>query len=382
VHRRGAASCCSRAETRSCARSRRSARSARSRSTSPRSTASSKKKKRADPPRGRGLLSSGPRPPSRAGPHAVRRSANGAAHALERVGGAVEPSAAMSTSTSSTSAKGSPDFASVAPRVSATPRDEIDRVDRASSSSRRDAWVALTPIGSARGAARALHPQDARHRRVGRGRVSGQGHRSEVARAGEEWLGWADDHAAQPAPLRRGAAAGRRAARSRAPTTRSGSGRCARCSRRTRSTQIMWTGFKAEVWLEPGAEPTQGAHLPRRRRARAGRQDRPRARRGQRRLDRADGRALQARRRRRGRAREDQPGQRVPPALLGGGVPSAARRGLLRRRARRRRRRRVPLPPPRDRVGAHHRLRPHTRRHRVRHPAPRVRSARPRIVRS
>jgi aldehyde dehydrogenase (NAD(P)+) len=94
----------------------------------------------------------------------------------------------MSTPASSTSAKGSPDFASVAPRVSATPRDEIDRVI-ARLVSRRDAWVAT----SAAARADLLERCITKTLGIGHEWVEAACHAKGIdpksARAGEEWLG-------------------------------------------------------------------------------------------------------------------------------------------------------------------------------------------------
>lgn len=162
----------------------------------------------------------------------------------------------MSTPASSTSAKGSPDFASVAPRVSATPRDEIDRVI-ARLVSRRDAWVAT----SAAARADLLERCITKTLGIGHEWVEAACHAKGIdpksARAGEEWLGGPMTTIRN---LRLFAEALRQDGAPAIPRTYTRDGQVI-CEVFPQNTldQIMYTGFRAEVWLEPGAEPTQGA---------------------------------------------------------------------------------------------------------------------------
>lgn len=163
----------------------------------------------------------------------------------------------MSTSTSSTSAKGSPDFASVAPRVSATPRDEIDRAI-ARLASRRDAWVALTPVQRAELLERCIPKTLAVAESWVEAACQAKGIDPKSPRAGEEWLGGPMTTLRN---LRLFAEALRQDGTPPIPSTHTRSDGQVVCEVFPQNTldTLMWTGFKAEVWIEPGQEPTQGA---------------------------------------------------------------------------------------------------------------------------
>ncbi len=163
----------------------------------------------------------------------------------------------MSTSTSSTSAKGSPDFASVAPRVSATPRDEIDRVI-ARLASRRDAWVAKTPTERADLLERCISKTLGISAEWVEAACQAKGIDPKSPRAGEEWLGGPMTTLRN---LRLFAEALRQDGAPPIPRTYTRSDGQVVCEVFPQNTldTLMWTGFRAEVWIEPGQEPTQGA---------------------------------------------------------------------------------------------------------------------------
>ncbi len=167
----------------------------------------------------------------------------------------------MSTSSASSSspgsAKGSPDFASVAPRISSTPRDEIDRTI-ARLASRRDAWVALSTTERADLLERCI----VKTLSISEGWVEAaclaKGIDPKSPRAGEEWLGGPMTTIRN---LRLYAEALRADGAPSIPRTYSRPDGQVVCEVFPQNTldSLMWTGFKGEVWLEPGAEPTQGA---------------------------------------------------------------------------------------------------------------------------
>ncbi|MFN7699781.1 MAG: aldehyde dehydrogenase family protein, partial [Deltaproteobacteria bacterium] len=157
---------------------------------------------------------------------------------------------------SSTSVQGSPDFASVAPRTSATPRDEIDRI-LARLVSRRDAWVATAAAARAELLERCIvRTLGICHEWV-EAACHAKGLDPRSPRAGEEWL-------AGPMTtirnLRLYAEALRQDGAPAIPRTHT-RGDQILCEVFPQNTldQLMYAGFRAEVWLEPGAEATQGA---------------------------------------------------------------------------------------------------------------------------
>ncbi len=162
----------------------------------------------------------------------------------------------MSTSTSG-STQGSPNFAAVAPRVAATPRDEIDRI-LARLVSRRDAWVATTP------SERARLLEDCIVRTVGIADewVTAACHRKGIdpssPQAGEEWL-------AGPMTtlrnLRLFAEALHQGGAPAIPRTYARPDGQLVCEVFPGNLfdKILWSGFRAEVWIEPGQPATQGA---------------------------------------------------------------------------------------------------------------------------
>lgn len=163
----------------------------------------------------------------------------------------------MSTPAASTALKGSPDFASVAPRVSATPRDELDRVI-ARLASQRDAWVAKTTTERAELLERCIVKTLAIAEEWVDAACEAKGIDPKSPRAGEEWL-------AGPMTtlrnLRLFAEALRQDGAPPIPRTHARPDGQLVCEVFPQNAldSLMWTGFRAEVWIEPGKPATQGA---------------------------------------------------------------------------------------------------------------------------
>lgn len=162
----------------------------------------------------------------------------------------------MSTQTSG-STQGSPNFAAVAPRVAATPRDEIDRI-LARLAARRDVWV-RTPAAER---ARLLEACIVRTLGIADEWVTAACHKKGIdpssPLAGEEWL------AGPMTTLRNLRLFAEALHQDGAPaiprkSMREGGQIVCEVFPQNLFDKIMWTGFRAEVWLEPGEEATQGA---------------------------------------------------------------------------------------------------------------------------
>lgn len=171
----------------------------------------------------------------------------------------------IASSTSSTgSPSGSPDFASIAPRVSATPRQEVDRI-LARLVSRKDAWVALGPAERADLLERCIPKTLAIAEEWVEAACLAKGIDPRSPRAGEEWLGGPMTTLRN---LRLYAEALRAGGEPPIPRTSKRPDGQIVCEVFPQNLldRVMWAGVSAEVWLEPGAEPTQGAIYRRKRR--------------------------------------------------------------------------------------------------------------------
>ena len=150
----------------------------------------------------------------------------------------------------------SPDFATVAPRVSSTPRDHIDAAIKRLASKKHE-W---TRVGTAK-RADYLERCIVKTRSVGREWVraacEAKGIDLKSPRAGEEWLG---GPMTTMRNLRILAEAMRCGGEPPIPRTwkRPDGQVVAEVFPQSTLDKLMWTGVSAEVWIEPGEKATQG----------------------------------------------------------------------------------------------------------------------------
>ena len=146
---------------------------------------------------------------------------------------------------------------SVAPKGSATPREEIDRVI-ARLASRKDAWVALTANERADLLERCIPKTLAVAEAWVDAACLAKGIDRKSSRAGEEYLGGPMTTLRN---LRLYVEALRQDGTPPIPevTTRADGQKVCKVFPGSALDSLMWTGFSAEVWIEPGKEATQGA---------------------------------------------------------------------------------------------------------------------------
>jgi acyl-CoA reductase-like NAD-dependent aldehyde dehydrogenase len=146
---------------------------------------------------------------------------------------------------------------SVAPKGSATPRDEIDRVI-ARLSSRKDAWVALSADERANLLERCIPHTLAVAEEWVDAACQAKGIDRKSSRAGEEYLGGPMTTIRN---LRLYVDALRAGGEPAIPeiTERPDGQKVCKVFPGSTMDSLMWTGFSAEVWVEPGQPATQGA---------------------------------------------------------------------------------------------------------------------------
>lgn len=170
----------------------------------------------------------------------------------------------MSNHAAPSASPGSPDFISVAPRVSATPRDEIDRII-ARLANRRDAWVATGAAARAELLERCIVKTLGIAEEWVEAACHAKGIDPESPRAGEEWLGGPMTTLRNLRLYAEALRADGEPAIPRTYTRPDGQVVC-EVFPQGNLDRILYTGWRAEVWLEPGAEPTQGEIYRRKRR--------------------------------------------------------------------------------------------------------------------
>lgn len=150
----------------------------------------------------------------------------------------------------------SPDFATVAPKVSSTPRDHIDAAI-ARLAKRKHDWTRVSTAARADYLERCIVKTRSVGREWVRAACEAKGIDLKSARAGEEWLG---GPMTTMRNLRLLAEAMRYGGEPPLPRvwTRPDGQVVAEVFPQNTLDKLMWTGVSAEVWIEPGQKATQG----------------------------------------------------------------------------------------------------------------------------
>lgn len=150
----------------------------------------------------------------------------------------------------------SPDFATVAPKVSSTPRDRIDALV-ARLAARKHDWVRIGTAARADYLERCIVKTRGIGKEWVRAACDAKGIDPKSPRAGEEWLG---GPMTTMRNLRILAEAMRYGGQPPLPRTwtRPDGQVVAEVFPQSTLDKLMWTGVSAEVWIEPGQKATQG----------------------------------------------------------------------------------------------------------------------------
>jgi len=151
----------------------------------------------------------------------------------------------------------SPNFAADAPKVSSTPKEEVDRLVK-KLAARKDAWVRTTNERRTQLLEACIVRTEAVAEEWVRAACKAKGIAFDGPRGGEEWLGGPMTTIRN---LRQLADAVRENGQPALPELiqRDDGQYVAKVFPSDWFDKLLFTGFSAEVWIEPGQEPTQGA---------------------------------------------------------------------------------------------------------------------------
>lgn len=150
----------------------------------------------------------------------------------------------------------SPDFSTVAPRVSATPRDDIDK-KLARLVANKDAWVKVGTAERAELLAQCMKLTEKCGKDWVRAACEAKGIELGSQREGEEWLGGPMTTMRNLRLFREAMLAGGAPPLPGMRTTITGQ-TAVQVFPQTTFDKLLFGGVSAEVWLEPGQPPTQG----------------------------------------------------------------------------------------------------------------------------
>ena len=151
----------------------------------------------------------------------------------------------------------SPDFATVAPKVSSTPRDRVDALV-ARLASKKDEWTRVGTAARADYLERCIVKTQGIAREGVKAACEAKGIDFGSPRSGEEWLGGPMTTIRNMRLLAEAMRHGGQPPIPRTWTRPDGQVVCEVFPQNTLD-KLMWTGVTAEVWVEPGKKGTQGA---------------------------------------------------------------------------------------------------------------------------